>query len=218
MNLILSIRLIFKKQSPKTHFKHYLPAFYSAMLAYEGEKKVKMHDSDLQGFIIFRLKAILFRDNANKRSCMKLRFSRRARIALLFLIQSVSCCRNILRLLRKLIALPETCGECSFRQDRSRSTSPLWQPCQKASEACLLCDHLRCYPFSFPHWHLYLSVKRVCVAGVEFPLGRTYNRHQSENVVLEIVPVTFHHLVVSNHHDFHEARVGQEALCSPVRS
>lgn len=36
-----------------------------------------MYDSDLRGFLILCLKAILSLDNANKCSCVKLRFSKR---------------------------------------------------------------------------------------------------------------------------------------------
>lgn len=118
-----------------------------------------MHNIDLQEFIVWCLKAILSLDNFNKCSCVKLRFLRRAHTAVLFIIQLVSCCRNISRLLRKLISLPETCRECSQCQDRSRSTSPPWQQCQKASQACILCD------FIPPFLIFFISVWRVYVPG-----------------------------------------------------
>lgn len=107
-------------------------------------------------------------DNSNKCSCVKLRFSRRAHTAVLFIIQLVICCRNISRLLRKLIALPEICRECSLCQDRSRSNSPPRKPCQKKSQACILCDRSSWfYSSGFSH------VRRVCVVGLELVLGLT---------------------------------------------
>lgn len=122
-------------------------------------------------------------------AAVKPRFSRRAHTAVLFIIQLVNCCRNISRLLRNLIALPETCRESSLCQDRSRSTSPPWQPCQKASQALYfslfhvlhMCLKSLCYRNGVSSWaNCWSMLKAMGWREIEVRCrvsDRTYNRH-----------------------------------------